>query len=312
MLKVSVLGCNSFIGKHLVDSLIGKDDIKLTVFARNAERKSNGKLHFVQGDFENPAALQEALRGQDIVYHFISQTIPSSTWNFPLLEIEKNLTPSLQLIELAAAAGVKKICFASSGGTVYGLQKNLLTEESPTEPISPHGIIKRTIESFLQYAKLKHRINYDIYRISNVYGEGQRVANGLGFINTALENIVSNRSITVFGDGENVRDYVYVKDVADLLALSTYKNLEDSDIYNVCSNYAISLNHLIALIKDVTKTDFEVKYVENRLSDNRTVLLDNSKIMNLFKEYSLTSLADGIKNTYDYLKKTSLSAGKSS
>ena len=107
----------------------------------------------------------------------------------------------------------------------------------------------------------------------------------------------------VYGDGENVRDYIYAKDVANLLTLSTFKELADSDIYNVSSNHPVSLNALIALIREVTKIDFEVEYLPCRASDNKKVILDNSKIMQFFNNYSLTNLQDGIRNTYNYLKK---------
>ncbi len=117
-----------------------------------------------------------------------------------------------------------------------------------------------------------------------------------------MENILNNQTITIYGDGENVRDYIYVRDVAELLTLSITKNLEDSDIYNVSSSHQINLNNLISLIKNVTGIDFEVKYLPSRLSDNRKVILNNSKIMKLFPEFTQYSLENGIKKTYDYLR----------
>src|SRR5215203_5242749 len=179
MLKILILGSTGFIGKHLVEELSARENVEVTVFGRSPFNDFNGRIRAIQKDFEDTNALREALERQDIVYHLISQTIPSTSWDDTLFEIEKNLMPTLRFIEIAAACKVKKICFPSSGGTVYGLQEKVLTEETPTAPFSPHGIIKRTIESFLQYALYKYQINYDIYRISNVYGEGQNVGEGL-------------------------------------------------------------------------------------------------------------------------------------
>ena len=121
MLRVLVLGASGFIGKHLTAALAEKSNIDITVFGKNSDFKTDKELRYVQGNFEDSATLNKALKNQDIVYHLISQTIPSSSWNNPLSEIENNLVPTLKLIELAAENGVKKICFASSGGTVYGL-----------------------------------------------------------------------------------------------------------------------------------------------------------------------------------------------
>jgi UDP-glucose 4-epimerase len=302
MLKVLILGSGSFIGSHLV-RLLSKDDISISVFGRNEYLLPDVKVNFFQGDFDNGDCLKKALQDQDVVYHFISTTIPSNSWDKPIIEIEKNLIPTLKLIELASECGVKKICFASSGGTVYGLREKVLTEDDLTEPFSPYGIIKRTIESFLQYARAKSGLNYDIYRISNVYGEGQQIHKGLGFINTALENIVLKQPITIYGNGEIVRDFIYVEDVAKLLTLSLNKGFSDSDIYNISSNNPVSLNDLIGIMKNALGLDFEVVYLPARVSDNKKVVLDNSKIMRNFIDLNLTSLERGIEKTFRYLEK---------
>lgn len=305
MIRVLILGSRGFIGRNLVATLSGDRNVELTGFGRTAVMEETENLRFVQGDIDDSSALAQALQDQDIVYHLISQTIPSSSWENPTLEIEKNLQPSLNLIELAASAGVKKICFSSSGGTVYGLNPEVLSESSATAPFSPYGIIKRTIESFLLYATHRFKINHDIYRISNAYGEGQDISGGLGFINTALENIVNGRPVIVYGDGEVVRDFIYIKDVARILATSVSGNFDTSDIFNVSANHPISLNDLVALIRRVAEVDFEVQYRPGRLNDNKKVVLDNAKMMDSFGNFTLVNLEDGVRNTYNFLKKRS-------
>ena len=302
MLNVLVLGAGGFIGKHLVSKLGTKKNISVRVFGKTP-LESFENIEFVQGDFEDKERLKIALSGQDIVYHLISHTVPATSWKNPMLEIERNLIPAINLIELAAEAKVRKICFASSGGTVYGYQQSPADEESPTTPFSPYGIVKKTIESFLQYAKLKENLNYDIYRISNIYGEGQNTEKGLGFINTALKRIIDNEPVVIFGNGKNVRDYIYVKDVVDLLMLSIEKETDNSDIYNVSSGHCVNLNELIDLIRKTVKIDFEVRYIDERQSDNTAVLLDNSKIMKYFGQKQFVSLEQGILKTFHYLKK---------
>jgi UDP-glucose 4-epimerase len=311
MKRVLVLGSNGFIGRNVVAALSGLPDVVVTGFGRNVPTGEVGDQRFVKGSFENPHALEDALQHQDIVYHLISQTIPSSSWDEPETDVEKNLLPTLDLIRLAAEAGVKKICFASSGGTVYGLNSSLVTESDITDPFSPYGIVKRTIESFLEYARHRHGINYDIYRISNAYGEGQDVAGGLGFINTALENIVKGRPVVVYGDGSSVRDFIHVKDVGRLLARSVETDVTVSDIFNVSANRAVSLNDLLELIRKVTGADFDVEYREGRRNDNKKVTLDNSKLLNANPGYRLISLEQGLKDTYNHLTRSSIYVEKS-
>lgn len=303
MKRVLVLGSRGFIGRNLVNVLTNDPTVNVTGFGRKHPEGLNGHFRFIEGSFEDPNSLKAALLNQDIVYHLISQTIPSSSWDSPEIEIQNNLRPAIDMIRIAADAGVKKICFASSGGTVYGLNSSVLNENDLTAPFAPYGIIKRTIESFLEYARHRYEINYDIYRISNAYGEGQDVARGLGFINTTLESILHGRPVVVYGDGEAVRDFIHVKDVAALLALSLKKTTDTSDIFNLSSNRPISLNDLLVIIRDVTKVDFAVEYRDGRLNDNKKVMLDNAKIMNVNPGHSLISLEDGVRETYNYLKK---------
>lgn len=311
MIRVLILGSRGFIGRNLAAALSGDRNVELTGFGRTSVTEETENLRFVLGDIDDSSALLRTLQDQDIVYHLISQTIPSSSWENPTLEIEKNLQPSLNLIELAASAGVKKICFSSSGGTVYGLNPEVLSESSATAPFSPYGIIKRTIESFLLYATHRFKINHDIYRISNAYGEGQDISGGLGFINTALENIINGRPVIVYGDGEVVRDFIYIKDVARILATSVSRNFDASDTFNVSANHPISLNDLLALIRRVVEMDFEVQYRPGRLNDNKKVVLDNAKIMDSSGNFTLVNLEDGVRNTYNFLKKRSAYGEKS-
>lgn len=306
MKRVLIIGSSGFIGRSLVDALLADREIALTGFGRTPVSEHVSKIRFIRGYFEDQGILTEAMRNQDIVYHLISQSIPSSSWETPEIEIEKNLTPSIRLIELAAAAGVKKICFASSGGTVYGPSDSPLTEDSPTEPFSPYGIVKRAFESFLEYARCRFGINYDIYRISNAYGEGQDVSKGLGFINTTLENIVDGRVVIIYGDGETVRDFIHVRDVGRLLAYGVKGNLNESNVFNLSSGHAISLNELLSLIREVVGMDFRVEYRPGRLNDNKMVMLNNSKIMSLMSDVPLIDLKDGVQEAYNYIKKRSL------
>lgn len=302
MIKVLILGSEGFIGRHLAGLLSDDPELIVTGFGRAVHQKSNGNLTFVRGDFNDRDAVSKALYGQDIVYHLVSQTIPSTSWDEPKFDVERNLLPSLDLIELAAAAGVNKICFASSGGTVYGTNDNVIDETCLTEPFSPYGIVKRAIESFLKYAECRYGVCSDIYRISNAYGPGQNVAGGLGFINTALENIVAGRPVVIYGDGEIIRDFIYVKDAARILATSVLRNVKESSVFNVSANNPISLNDLLTMLRQETGIDFEVRRLPGRLNDNKKVMLDNSKIVSLSGISRLIPLEQGIRETYEFLK----------
>jgi UDP-glucose 4-epimerase len=149
---------------------------------------------------------------------------------------------------------------------------------------------------------VKYNIKYTIFRVSNIYGEGQNTSKGLGIINTFLEKIISDNAIIVFGNGDIVRNYVYVKDVANILCKSIYSNVDNSIIYNLSSNDSLSINQLIDTIKTKVHENFKVNYIKQRISDNPKILLDNTKLKIEFSDLEFTPLLEGIYNTYLDLK----------
>ena len=300
MTRALILGSNGFIGSRLARVLAARADTRVTGFARGGDR-SEGLDKFFSGDLADREGVARALQGQDAVFHLISETIPATSWNDPVDEVSRNLIPAIAMIEESAVAGVRRIAFASSGGTVYGAGELEATELTATRPFSPYGIVKRSIESFLEYAAVRHGMGYDIYRISNVYGEGQDTGSGLGFINTALEAVVAGRPIVVYGDGGVVRDYIHVKDVARLMASTIDRIGSRPATFNVASNRALSLNQIIDIIRNVTARDIQVEYIQGRAADNPVVRIDGSRILAETGVTDLVSLENGIRNTYEYL-----------
>jgi len=196
---------------------------------------------------------------------------------------------------------LKKLVFISSAGTVYGATYNNVVEDSYKNPFNPHGITKLTMEYFLNYYQIKYGINFDIYRVANVYGEGQSTSKGIGIINSFLESIIKSGTVNIFGDGSNIRNYVYVQDLAFILSRSVYLPKDVSEVFNVASNDTLSINELVTIIKKVVDRPFEILYTPKRLSDNPSAQLDNTKLLNTFSEFNFTSIEEGIRKTYNFI-----------
>ena len=301
--KVAIIGANGFIGRHLTE-VLSKKNINLYLFGKSKESAFGKTLPYTQLDLLNEEQIRNHFSSIDVVYYLASETIPATSWEHPILEIEKNLKPFIHFTETIAKLNIKKIVFISSAGTVYGPSEHKVKEDAATKPFSPYGIIKLTMENFLTYFQKKSNLQFDIYRVSNVYGDGQDTSKGLGIINTFLEKIISENKITVFGDGESIRNYIYIKDVSELLSSSIINNLSESNIYNLASNDSLSINALVDVIKKTVEEKFEVVYVNNRQSDNPTIDLDNSKILSAHSGYQLTEIKEGISKTYNYLKRS--------
>lgn len=308
--NILILGGGGFIGTNFVEELIGSGISKstnITVMYKSVSLPLNklvsdqANIKLIQGNYRNINDLENICRNRDIIYHFISETFPHTSWGSPALEVESNFIPTIHLLDAAAKSGVKKIVFLSSAGTVYGLNAGKLNEDTFPNPFTPHGIFKYAIEKFLNYYRISYGLNYDIYRVSNAYGPNQNVDKGLGFINVTLNNIISNKPALIYGDGKIVRDFIYVKDVAKFLTLSLKKPVENSDLYIISSGKEYTLNEVVDKIKEVLQIPVNVTYHTARLSDNKVVKLDNSKILKLFPDFKLTPLEEGIGLTYRFI-----------
>ena len=303
LLKVAVVGANGFVGSHLTNKLIQIPNIKPFLFGKNKTHNFGNDITYQQLDIKNEAEIRAYFSDIDIVYYLASETIPSSSWENPIIEIEKNLIPFLVFLENIVKLRVKKIVFISSGGTIYGATEQKVTEDSFKNPFSPHGITKLTMEYFLNYFRKKYNLNFCIYRASNVYGAGQNTKKGIGIINTFLEDILSKNKITIFGDGSNIRNFLYVDDLIEIMVLPLFADIDQSNVFNVCSNDTLTINQLVEEIRKVVKQDFEVVYTKSRQSDNSTIYLDNTRILKANPGFQMTSLKDGILKTYLHIKK---------
>ncbi|MFO0358071.1 MAG: NAD-dependent epimerase/dehydratase family protein [Sphingobacteriaceae bacterium] len=302
--KVAIIGSNGFIGKHLTRTLINDKSLDITLFGRSATSEFASQAPYHQLDLNDTKHIAEYFKGIDLVYYLASDSIPSSSWENPKFEVERNLLPFINFLECVCKLGLKKIVFVSSAGTIYGQSTERLTEESDKKPFSPYGINKLAMENYLTYFEAKYNLKHNIFRVSNVYGIGQDTSKGLGIINTFLEKILSENGVLIYGDGKNIRNYIYVNDVAELLKLSITSEVNTSHIFNLASDDTLSINELIDHIKKVVGTDFKINYKETRQSDNPAIIVDNTKIKKAHPEYKFTPIQEGILKTFTRLKET--------
>lgn len=304
-MNVAVIGANGFIGKHLVAKLSSLPNVNVFAFDISDKSAFDSKITYKKNDLSDAKQIASDFAEIDIVYFLASATIPVTSWENPIMEMEKNLIPFINFGNIVAQLKVKKIAFLSSAGTIYGSTKQKVSETSDKNPFSPYGITKLAMENFLLYFKTRYNINFDVYRISNVYGEGQNTSKGLGLINTLLEKIISENKIKIFGNGETLRNYIYVKDVAELLSLSTTADVGTSSTYNISSNDSLTINQIVDVIKTTVSEKFEIINEETRLSDNSAIDLDNTKIIKAIPSFKFTPIAKGIAQTYSYIKANS-------
>ncbi len=306
-MKILVLGGNGFLGSHFVDKVVDLGH-EVTVFDRVQPRVARnlehlwGRIRFINGEFENRKVLREALEGQDIVYHFIGATYPLASWKDPFIEIDLTIRSSVSMFDIAVEEGVKKIVYPSSGGTVYGRQKSPFTEETPTQPFSPYGIAKLATEHFLSYYREANGVAADVYRIGNPYGPRQAIGSVQGVINVWMEAVLQGKEFLVFGDESNIRDYIYVGDVAHLMTHSL-TDLGSSDTFNLGSGQGVSILELLEVFKEALDgEDLKYQVLPRRPSDNVASVLDTSKLLAHFPGFEFQDLAEKVLETWEDLK----------
>ncbi|MDD4969991.1 MAG: NAD-dependent epimerase/dehydratase family protein [Paludibacter sp.] len=300
-MNILVIGGNGFIGSHLIDHLLLKGhNVRVFDVSYERYRKPLPNVDYRISALENIPDLYEALLGIDIIFHLASASVPSTSNVDTVSDINKNLIPTLNILNLSVKLGIKRIIYFSSGGAVYGnpLTK-LISENHPLNPISSYGIVKVTIEMYLSLYQRMYGLNPLILRPSNPYGPRQGHFIAQGVISTFLRKVQKNEELTVYGDGNSAKDYIYIKDMIDLsyqLSIS-----DEVGIFNLGSGIGTSINQIIDQIKKTTKSKLNINFVEKQIYDVDHFVLDISKTTNLLGNYPITTLKEGIENTRYWL-----------
>lgn len=289
MASCLVLGGAGFIGSHLVDGLKAAGH-RVSVFDRPRE-------------FLDPADLERALPGAEIVFHLISTTVPKDSNDDPALDIESNIAGTARLLELCRTHRPRRLVFISSGGTVYGVPRATpIAETHPTDPISSYGIHKLAIEKYLRLAHVLYGLEYRILRVSNAYGERQRTDKAQGAVAVFLERALRGEPIQIWGDGSVVRDYVYVGDIVRaFLAVLDYRG--ERRVFNIGSGVGVSLNHLVEEIGTVIGRRLAVQYTPARRFDVAANVLDTSAAREHLGWSAAMPLREGLRRTYDWMRR---------
>ncbi len=311
MKKILILGADGFLGSSLTKSLVkdGKYKIRaFDLFEGGVLRNLKGfekKVEIFLGNFLNRADLKKALKGIDYVFHYISLTTPGSSMKDPLIDVDTNIRGTVVLLEECVKAKIKKFIFSSSGGAIYGNQrKKFLSENDLSNPISPYAISKLTIEKYMEYYRINHGLNYLIIRYSNPYGPGQNVVGSQGIIPIFLNLIKQKKPITIFGDGENTRDYIFISDAIENTKKLAFRQKTKYRLYNLGRGKGTTINEVVDTIRKVTEKNVKIKKIPARSIDVRRIILDIRRIKKEIKYSFAVNLEEGIKKTWNWINKS--------
>jgi UDP-glucose 4-epimerase len=308
MTNCLILGGSGFIGSHLAEALVKKKDCSVKVFGdfksgmKNIESISD-RIEIIKGDFQNISDLTSAVQDVDCLFHYISTTNPASSFDNPVYDIETNVIRSVRMMEIALKNDVRKIIFPSTGGTIYGDARKIpISENEPANPLNPYAISKLTIEKYLHYFFTQYGMDYLVLRYSNPYGERQNPQGNQGVIPIFLDKIRHNQAPVVYGDGNSVRDYIYINDAIDA-TISLLNHGSHEKLFNIGSGTGTSLNQLLKILSDVTGKPVNPVYTQDAGKYIRNIVLDISKIQQQTGWQPKTDISEGIAKTWDWLNR---------
>lgn len=252
-----VLGGRGFVGSRLVAGLsaagfsVRSFDRAPTPAAATMAGPEAARVEHVVGDATTAEDLHRATAGVDVCFHLLSSTIPQTSNERPIEDATSAILGSLAIFEACRRAGVRKIIYLSSGGTVYGRARYLPIDEGhPTDPLCAYGISRLAVEKYLHLQHALYGMDYCILRAGNLYGPGQRLEAAQGAVGVFLGRILHGRPIDMWGDGSVIRDYLHVDDLVRAL-IAAVEPHGKARLFNVGCGVGHSLNDLLASLTDV-------------------------------------------------------------
>src|ERR1700733_2172645 len=251
-MKILVTGGAGFIGSHTVDALVASGSHQVSIIDNMSAGKRhqvNPAAHFHELDLRDADAVRRAIAAEtpEVIVHLAAQMDVRRSVADPPFDAQVNLVGFLNLIEAARQHGLKRVIFSSTGGAIYGEQEQFpCNEEHPRRPISPYGVAKFATEAYLFFYKAQYGIDYVALRYANVYGPRQDPHGEAGVVAIFCGRMLEDKAVTIYGDGEQTRDYVYVGDVvrANLAAVAAAV----SGAFNIGTGIETSVNQLFGTL----------------------------------------------------------------
>ncbi len=303
-MKILVTGGAGFIGSHVVDALIdeGHGVVIIDNLSTGLKENVNPKSVFYEMGITDDN-VEDVFKEHnfDIVNHHAAQMNVTNSVKDPVHDAKCNIIGTLNLLQNSVKFNVKKFINVSSGGCIYGNDaKTPITEDTKKNPASPYGISKVTVEKYLTFYNKVHGIKFTTLRYSNVYGPRQNPKGEAGVISLFVSQMLNNQQPTIFGNGDQTRDYVFVKDIvkANLLALDK----GDNQAFNLGTGKETTVNELFNMVKKLTSYQGNPNYLDSRPGELMGNCLDTSKANNVLDWKPEFELEQGLKQTVDWFK----------
>ena len=280
--KALVTGGAGFIGSHLTEKLHQNNIEVLVVDNLLTGKKENLLSLDLENTIYGDVGSEETLKfiktfNPDVCFHLAAQSSVVISVEDPLLDFEHNLLQPVQLIKTLLETDCKQFIFTSSGGTIFGEPEVIPTSEDDYagEPASPYGLAKKKLNELIEVMLQNETMSYSILNLSNVYGPRQDPHGEAGVMSIFTGKLINNETPTIYGDGKQTRDYVYVLDVVDALIKSS--ETDDNLFLNIGTGVETSVNELVSILSQKISWDGEPEYAPSREGELLRSVLNNER-----------------------------------
>jgi len=306
-MRILVTGGAGFIGSNVVDRFLadGHEVAVLDNLSSGLRANVSARARFFEADVRDAAAVRRAFESfrPEIVDHHAAQIDVRKSVENPEFDAEVNILGSLNLFQAAVAAGTRKVIYASTGGALYGEGRTLPADEDhPINPESPYGASKHAVEHYLYLYKLTHGLDYTVLRYPNVYGPRQNPHGEAGVNAIFIGLLCDGKKPTIFGDGEQVRDYLYVGDVVEANALALDKG--GGETVNLGWGKGVSVNDIFRALARILSYADEPLYAERRAGEVQRIYLDASRARRVLGWTPKVEFEEGLRRTVEWYRAT--------
>lgn len=298
---ILITGGAGFIGSHLSDALLARgyavrivDD--LSTGKRDNLQLAHPLLELVEGDVADAELVERAAAGCQAVVHLAAVASVQASVDDPVRTHQSNFIGTLNVCEAMRVHGVRRVLFASSAA-VYGNngEGQSIAEDTPKAPLTPYAVDKLASEQYLEFYRRQHGLEPVIFRFFNIFGPRQDPSSPYsGVISIFSERAVQGQPITVFGDGEQTRDFLYVGDLVQVMVQALEQAQVEEGAVNIGLNQATSLNQMLAALQQVVGSLPAVSYTTPRSGDIRHSRADNRRLLARFDFQRATSMVEGL------------------
>ena len=306
-MKILITGGAGFIGSHLVEELLSNENEILIFDNCLTGKKENleftGNFKFINDDFGSESSLEKIEKfDPDICFHLAAQSSVVVSVENPALDFEHNILQPIKLIQVLLRSSCKKLVFTSSGGTIFGEPFVIPTaeEDYADEPESPYGVAKKRLNELIKIMTKNSDLKYSILNLSNVYGPRQDPHGEAGVVSIFANKYLNDEEPIIFGDGEQTRDYIYVKDVVS--ALIKASSIDENHFLNIGTGVETSVNDLVNSMKSQLNSKINHIYKPAREGELKISVLNNTKAKKELDWKPEYNLDDGMKQVFNWLK----------